>query len=127
ATVRAASTICSTNHLADLFTRNLLQHYPNNSCLHDAVALIEKTGRLERVIVSSDMLLDKIRLAPEQMELKAAMDQFNLSPVISNFEQTGGLRSVRDAVLATNLQISEVMSPRLFNLLHGVRSRLKFE
>ena len=73
------------------------------------------------------MLLDKIRLAPEQMELKAAMDRFNLGPVISNFEQTGGLRSVRDAVLATDLQISEVMSPRLFNLLHGVRSRLKFE
>jgi len=73
------------------------------------------------------MLLDKIRLAPEQMELKAAVDQFNLGPVISNFEQTGGLRSVRDAVLATDLQISEVMSPRLFNLLHGVCSRLKFE
>jgi len=73
------------------------------------------------------MLLDKIRLGPEQMELKAAVDQFNLGPVISNFEQTGGLRSVRDAVLATDLQISEVMSPRLFNLLHGVCSRLKFE
>ena len=76
--------------------------------------------------MSSEMLLDKIRLAPEQLELKAAMDRFNLAPVISNFEQTG-LRSVRDAVLATDLQISEVMCPRLFNLLHGVRSRLKFE
>ena len=77
--------------------------------------------------MSSEMLLDKIRLAPEQMELKAAMDRFNLGPVISKFEQTGGLRSVRDAVLATDLQISDVMSPRLFNLLHGVRSMLKFE
>ena len=73
------------------------------------------------------MFLDKIRLAPEQMELKAAMDRFNLGPVISNFEQTGGLRIVRDAVFATDLQISEVMSPRLFSLLDGVRSRLKFE
>ena len=61
------------------------------------------------------------------MELKAAMDRFNLGPVISNFEQTGGLQSVRDAVFATDLQISEVMSPRLFGLLRAVRSRLKFE
>ena len=61
------------------------------------------------------------------MELKAAVDRFNLGPVISNFEQTGGLRLVRDAVFATDLQISEVMSPRLFRLLNGVRSRLKFE
>ena len=73
------------------------------------------------------MFLDKIRLAPEQMELKTAMDRFDLGPVISNFEQTGGLRLVRDAVFATDLQISEVMSPRLFSLLNGVRSRLKFE
>src|SRR5690349_3449718 len=61
------------------------------------------------------------------MELKAAMDRFNLGPVIWNFEQTGGLQSVRDAVFATDLQISEVMSPRLFGLLRAVRSRLKFE
>jgi uncharacterized tellurite resistance protein B-like protein len=37
------------------------------------------------------------------------------------------LRLVRDAVFETDLQISEVMSPRLFGLLNGVRSKLKFE
>jgi uncharacterized tellurite resistance protein B-like protein len=75
----------------------------------------------------SEVFLDKIRFAPEQAALKATMDRFNLEPIISNFEQTGGLRSARDLVLGTDLQLSEVMSPRLFTLLNGVRSTLNFD
>jgi Zn-dependent protease with chaperone function len=65
--------------------------------------------------------------APEREVLQQIMERFNLNQLISQFEESGGLRSYRDLFLGTQLKISPLMSPRLFELLAEVREILQFE
>ena len=71
-------------------------------------------------------ILDQMRFAPEKAALTDLMERFGLEPVLSNFEQSGGLSSMRDVVLGSNLKLSPTLSPRLFSLLDEVRTALDY-
>ena len=72
-------------------------------------------------------VLDAMRFAPEHNTLDEMMQRFGLEPILSNFEQSGGLSSMRDVVLGSNLKLSKMLSPRVFNLLADVRQRLDYQ
>jgi hypothetical protein len=61
-----------------------------------------------------------MRFAPEKEALDQIMERFGLEPILSHFEQTGGLSSIRDAVLGSHLKLSPTLSPRVFALLEDV-------
>src|SRR5437870_7992274 len=76
--------------------------------------------------MTATTMLDTLRFAPEREKLKALMERFRLEPLISNAERNGGLRSLRDGVLGTELKLSPAISPRIFSLLTKVRSELHY-
>jgi hypothetical protein len=71
--------------------------------------------------------LDLMRFAPEQEKLEGMMRRFGLEPLLAHFEREGGLRSVRDYVLGSQLKLSPSIAPRIFNLLNEVRSPLQYD
>ena len=55
------------------------------------------------------------------------MERFGLEPIISHYEQSGGLRSIRDVVLGTQVKLSRVMSPRLSALLDEAQTAVQWK
>ena len=72
-------------------------------------------------------MLDTMRFTPEQEKLQGIMLRFGLEPLLAHFEREGGLGSLRDYVLGTQLKLSPAIAPRMFSLLSDVRSRLHYE
>jgi tellurite resistance protein len=71
--------------------------------------------------------LDVMRFAPEQEKLAGIMQRFGLEPLLAHFESEGGLGSLRDYVLGSQLKLSPTIAPRIFPLLNDVRSRLQYD
>src|SRR5437762_10776498 len=72
-------------------------------------------------------VLDSIRFTPERKALEDIMERFGLEPIISHYEQSGGLRSIRDVVLGTQVKLSRVMSPRLSALLDEAQTAVQWK
>ncbi len=73
------------------------------------------------------MMLEKMRFAPEQEKIEGIMRKFGLEPLLIHFEREGGLGSLRDYVLGSQLKLSPSIAPRIFSLLREVRSPLQYE
>ena len=71
-------------------------------------------------------VLEQMRFAPEKAAMTSMIDRFGLEPVLSHFEKEGGLSSMRDMVLGSNLKLSTTLSPRVFRLLDEVRAALDY-
>lgn len=72
-------------------------------------------------------MLETMRFAPEQEKLEGIMQRFGLEPLLAHFEREGGLGSLRDYVLGSQLKLSPSIAPRMFALLGDVRSRLHYD
>ncbi len=57
-------------------------------------------------------VLDAMRFAPERDALNQVMTKYGLGPIMVDYEQRGGVRSMRDLVLGTQLKLSAYLSPR---------------
>lgn len=72
-------------------------------------------------------VLDPIRFGPERELIGSLFDRFGLDVVIDHFVESGGVRSVYDAVLASELRLTRMIAPRLIDLLGAAREKLDFD
>ncbi|MEI6781421.1 MAG: M48 family metallopeptidase [Verrucomicrobiota bacterium] len=77
--------------------------------------------------MNTDSLLDRMRFAPEKQMVEQVMETFCLEPILSHFEQEGGVKSVRDGVLGQHLKLTRTMAPRLFSAMESVRRLLEYD
>ncbi len=61
-------------------------------------------------------MLSRMRFAPEKDAFDSFMSKFGLEPVLRHFEESGGLSSIRDAILGSHLKLSPTLSPRVFGI-----------
>lgn len=71
--------------------------------------------------------LAQMRFAPEAHRLNRLMETFELEPILSHFEREGGVKSIRDDILSSQLKLTRTMAPRLSALLDRVRQTLGYE
>jgi hypothetical protein len=67
-----------------------------------------------------------MRFAPERQRLEQLVEAFELEPILSHFEREGGVRSIRDGILSSNLKLTRTMAPRLSDALDHVRETLGY-
>lgn len=72
-------------------------------------------------------VLDPIRFGPERDLIGSLFDRFGLEVVIEHFVESGGVRSMYDAVLASELRLTRMIAPRLMDLLDAARKKLAFD
>lgn len=72
-------------------------------------------------------VLDPIRFGPERDLIGSLFDRFGLDVVIDHFVESGGVRSMYDAVLASELRLTRMIAPRLMDLLDAAREKLAFD
>lgn len=72
-------------------------------------------------------VLDPIRFGPERDLIGSLFDRFGLDVVIDHFVESGGVRSMYDAVLASELRLTRMIAPRLMDLLDSAREKLAFD
>ncbi len=72
-------------------------------------------------------MLDPIRFGPERDLIGSLFDRFGLDVVIDHFVESGGVRSMYDAVLASELRLTRMIAPRLMDLLDAAREKLAFD
>ena len=76
--------------------------------------------------ISSPPLLTSLRFAPERERVDQLMATFELDPMLSHFEQEGGVKSIRDRILSRQLKLTPRLAPRLAALLEEVRGALGY-
>ena len=62
-------------------------------------------------------VLDPIRFGPERTLIDDLFQRFGLDVLIDHFVESGGARSIYDAVLASELRLTRMIAPRLIDLL----------
>lgn len=72
-------------------------------------------------------VLDPIRFGPERDLIGSLFERFGLEVLIEHFVESGGVRSMYDAVLASELRLTRMIAPRLIDLLDAAREKLAFE
>lgn len=72
-------------------------------------------------------VLDPIRFGPERDLIESLFERFGLEVLIEHFVESGGVRSMYDAVLASELRLTRMIAPRLIDLLDAAREKLAFE
>ncbi|MFO0571335.1 MAG: M48 family metallopeptidase [Polyangiaceae bacterium] len=72
-------------------------------------------------------VLDPIRFGPERSLIDSLFERFGLEVLIEHFVESGGVRSVYDAVLASELRLTRMIAPRLMGLLDAAREKLEFD
>jgi uncharacterized tellurite resistance protein B-like protein len=72
-------------------------------------------------------VLDPIRFRPEQALIDSLFDRFGLDVLIDHYVETGGVRGLYEAVMASELRLTRVVAPRLVALLDRAREKLKFD
>lgn len=72
-------------------------------------------------------ILRAIRFGPERELIDQLFERFGLDALIEHFIAEGSLSEMHDFVLASQLRITEVVSPRLVGLLAEARKVLGFE
>ncbi len=72
-------------------------------------------------------VLDPIRFGPERTLIDDLFQRFGLDVLIDHFVESGGARSIYDAVLASELRLTRMIAPRLIDLLDAAREKLDFD
>lgn len=72
-------------------------------------------------------VLDPIRFGHERALIESLFDRFGLEVLIEHFVDSGGVRSMYDAVLASELRLTRMIAPRLLGLLDAAREKLAFD
>lgn len=72
-------------------------------------------------------VLDPIRFGPERVLIGELFERFGLDVLIDHFVESGGVRSMYDAVLASELRLTRMIAPRLMGLLDAAREKLAFD
>ena len=72
-------------------------------------------------------VLDPIRFRPEQALIDSLFERFGLDVLIDHYVETGGVRGLYEAVMASELRLTRVVAPRLVALLDRAREKLKFD
>lgn len=72
-------------------------------------------------------VLDPIRFGPERVLIDDLFRRFGLDVLIDHFVESGGARSMYDAVLASELRLTRMIAPRLMGLLDAAREKLAFD
>lgn len=72
-------------------------------------------------------MLDPIRFGPERALIGELFERFGLGVLIDHFVESGGVRSMYDAVLASELRLTRMIAPRLMGLLDAAREKLAFD
>lgn len=72
-------------------------------------------------------VLDPIRFGPERVLIGELFQRFGLDVLIDHFVESGGVRSMYDAVLASELRLTRMIAPRLMGLLETAREKLAFD
>lgn len=72
-------------------------------------------------------MLDPIRFGPERELIESLFDRFGLDVLIDHFVISGGIRSMYEAVLASELRLTRMIAPRLVDLLEAAQARLGFD
>ena len=72
-------------------------------------------------------VLDPIRFGPERELIGSLFERFGLEVLIAHFVESGGVRSMYDAVLASELRLTRMIAPRLVGLLDTARDKLAFD
>jgi len=71
-------------------------------------------------------VMSQMRFAPEQQKVEKLMETFELDVILSHFEREGGIKSIRDEILSSQLKLTRTMAPRLFAALDDVCHRLLY-
>jgi hypothetical protein len=74
----------------------------------------------------TETMLNRMRFAPEQQKVEKLMETFELETILSHFEREGGIKSIRDEILSSQLKLTRTMAPRLFMALDEVCQRLGY-
>ena len=72
-------------------------------------------------------VLDPIRFGHERVLIGELFERFGLDVLIDHFVESGGVRSMYDAVLASELRLTRMIAPRLMGLLDAAREKLAFD
>lgn len=86
-------------------------------------------GKTNMSIVTStpnSTLLNQMRFAPEQQKIEKLMVTFELETILSHFEREGGVKSIRDTILSSQLKLTRTMAPRLATALEEVCAALQY-
>jgi Zn-dependent protease with chaperone function len=78
-------------------------------------------------ITPGAIMLNQMRFAPEQSKIEKLIEAFELEPILSHFEREGGVKSIRDGILSSNLKLTRTMSPRLAAALDRACQALRYE
>jgi uncharacterized tellurite resistance protein B-like protein len=70
--------------------------------------------------------MDAARLDAERALRDTLVDRYGLEALLQHFEGVGGVRSIHDALLSTQLRLTALLAPRLWGLLEDVRHTLGF-
>ena len=70
--------------------------------------------------------LNQMRFAPEQQKIEKLMVTFELETILSHFEREGGVKSIRDTILSSQLKLTRTMAPRLATALEEVCAALQY-
>lgn len=71
-------------------------------------------------------ILPTIRFSPERELIEQLFERFGLAALIDHFIDVGSLSDMHDLVLASQLRVTAVVSPRLHGLLAEVQAALGF-
>jgi uncharacterized tellurite resistance protein B-like protein len=72
-------------------------------------------------------VLDPIRFGPERALIDSLFERFGLDVLIEHYVEMGGVRSLYEAVLASQLRLTRVIAPRILKLLDQARETLAFD